>query len=104
MACQRADFGHSLINKITGREVPVTTAFWSIGMENIQSTAARSHANSTSHIKPRRAGVPCVRCRQMKVRSGTLSKHVLTLPVVKLITLPGEMQCQSKIPCILLGL
>ncbi|KAJ5291648.1 hypothetical protein N7478_000899 [Penicillium angulare] len=39
-------------------------------MENIQSTvtAARSHATSTAHIKPRRAGVPCVRCRQMKVK------------------------------------
>ncbi|KAJ5097191.1 hypothetical protein N7456_007912 [Penicillium angulare] len=37
-------------------------------MENIQSTTARSHATSTAHIKPRRAGVPCVRCRQMKVK------------------------------------
>ncbi|KAL4786499.1 fungal-specific transcription factor domain-containing protein [Aspergillus varians] len=43
-------------------------------MENIQSTAARSHANSTSHIKPRRAGVPCVRCRQMKVKCNASQK------------------------------
>ncbi|KAJ5569992.1 uncharacterized protein N7459_009422 [Penicillium hispanicum] len=43
-------------------------------MENIQSTAARSHAISTAHIKPRRAGVPCVRCRQMKVKCNASQK------------------------------
>ncbi|KAL2831543.1 fungal-specific transcription factor domain-containing protein [Aspergillus cavernicola] len=43
-------------------------------MENIQSTVARSHANSTSHIKPRRAGVPCMRCRQMKVKCNASQK------------------------------
>ncbi|KAE8140480.1 hypothetical protein BDV38DRAFT_279981 [Aspergillus pseudotamarii] len=43
-------------------------------MENIQYTAARSLANSTSQIKPRRAGVPCMRCRQMKVKCNASQK------------------------------
>ncbi|KAL4917394.1 fungal-specific transcription factor domain-containing protein [Aspergillus aurantiobrunneus] len=43
-------------------------------MENIQSTAPRSLANSTAHIKPRRAGVPCMRCRQMKVKCNASQK------------------------------
>lgn len=49
------------------------TRYWSIVMENIQSTPARPHGNSTARIKPRRAGVPCVRCRQMKVKTRVLS-------------------------------
>ena len=71
MACQRTDYGHSLgyQDKRTRSASDPMTAFWSIAMDNIQSAAARSHNNSTSHIKPRRAGVPCVRCRQMKVYS-----------------------------------
>lgn len=43
-------------------------------METIQSTVTRSHSNSTSQIRPRRAGVPCVRCRQMKVKCNASQK------------------------------
>ncbi|KAF9888918.1 hypothetical protein FE257_008087 [Aspergillus nanangensis] len=43
-------------------------------MENIQSTAARSLPKSTSRLKPRRAGVPCIRCRQMKVKCNASQK------------------------------
>ncbi|KAL5340571.1 fungal-specific transcription factor domain-containing protein [Aspergillus crustosus] len=43
-------------------------------MESIQSTAVRSLTNPTPHLKPRRAGVPCVRCRQMKVKCNASQK------------------------------
>ncbi|KAL2849605.1 fungal-specific transcription factor domain-containing protein [Aspergillus pseudoustus] len=42
-------------------------------MENIQA-ATHSLANPISRIKPRRAGVPCVRCRQMKVKCNASQK------------------------------
>ncbi|KAL3468106.1 fungal-specific transcription factor domain-containing protein [Aspergillus heterothallicus] len=43
-------------------------------MQNIQLPTARSHANSASQLRPRRAGVPCVRCRQMKVKCNASQK------------------------------
>ncbi|GAD96897.1 pogo transposable element, putative [Paecilomyces variotii No. 5] len=55
-------------------------------MENIQSTA---HTNPTSRIKPRRAGVPCVRCRQMKVSSSpvVLGANASSLTLIIVLSL-----------------
>ncbi|KAJ5770681.1 uncharacterized protein N7511_002732 [Penicillium nucicola] len=40
----------------------------------MENAHPRPHENSPSHIKPRRAGVPCVRCRQMKVKCNASQK------------------------------